>query len=77
MKNIKCNNCGKTNVFGMRKSGDWYWARCRRCGFHTSSYLSEINARLACALGEHYISENGNRFPSDIREVKIHENMHK
>ena len=61
LKKVKCNGCGSTNIFDIRQSGIWYWCRCRKCGFHTSSYLRKSKAIQACKDGEHYISENGNK----------------
>ena len=61
MKNTKCNNCGKTDVFRLHKTGDYFWVRCARCGFHTSSYTIKEEAQQAAKDGEHYISENGNK----------------
>ncbi len=61
MKKVKCGNCGKIGTFSLCKTGIWYWARCLRCGFHTSSYLTPQKAKQAARDGEHYISENGNK----------------
>ena len=61
MKDIKCNNCGQTDVFRLHKTGEWHWVRCARCGFHTSSYTTPDKAEQAAKDGEHYISEVGNK----------------
>jgi len=64
LEDIKCNGCGKTNVFILHKTGkycEWFWVRCDRCGFHTSSYTTREKAIDAAKGGEHYISENGNK----------------
>ena len=70
MKEIKCNNCGKTGLFRMHRIKQWFWARCARCGFHTSSYLLRRDVTKAAELGEHYISENGNKCFNSIHDNK-------
>lgn len=70
MKEIKCKGCGKQNTFSMMESGEYFWVRCEKCGLHTSSYLFRPDAVRAAELGEHYISENGNKVFESIHDNK-------
>jgi len=62
-KTTKCGNheCKKVDTLTLLKTGEWFWVRCDRCGFHTSSYITRGKAIQAAKEGESYISENGNR----------------
>lgn len=58
---VKCVDCHKLHTFYACQIGRWHWYRCARCGAHTSSYLTQEKAAVACVGGEHYVSENGNK----------------
>lgn len=63
LKDKKCSNCGTTNTFTLKLTGEVFWVRCGRCGFHTSSYPTSDQAIEACINNENYISEHGNKHP--------------
>ena len=56
---MKCKNCGR-DTWQERQTHGWSWVRCRRCGFHTSSYTCIELAVAAKDAGEHYVSSDGN-----------------
>ena len=61
---MKCTNCGQ-NAWQNRETNGWFWVRCARCGFHTSSYTTKELAINAKDNGENYASENGNKIIED------------
>ena len=59
LRKEKCSNCGKLDTLNVQQTGDCHWVRCRRCGFHTSSYTT-LEAAKQAAKGRLYLSENEN-----------------